>query len=126
MTARAGVLADGEPPDVALREWLHDMTSRIGPYKGLPGTMLGALIDPDSALRATCEDMMAAGERLLASAQATGAVRADVSWEDLFTAVTAISGIAVQSGNTIAARILDVYLDGLRTTGRRPPASLLP
>jgi hypothetical protein len=31
----------------------------------------------------------------------------------VFTAVAAISGIAVQSGKDTAERVLDVYLDGL-------------
>jgi AcrR family transcriptional regulator len=114
LSDRAAVLAETEPPEAALRDWLRDVTSRIGPYRGLPGSMVGALIDGDSELRVTCEGMMGAGERLLASAQAAGVVRADVSFHDVFTAVAAISGIAVQSGTDTAVRVLDVYLDGLR------------
>jgi hypothetical protein len=68
--------------------------------------------------------MMTAGEQLLTSAQAAGAVRTDASWKDVFTAVAAISGIAVQSGKDTAARVLDVYLDGLRPTGGSTAASL--
>jgi AcrR family transcriptional regulator len=116
MASRAADLAASEPPEAALRDWLRDVTGRIGPYRGLPGSMVGALVDSDSELRVTCEGMMAAGEQLLASAQAAGAVRTDVSWEDVFTAVAAISGIAVQSGKDTASRVLDVYLDGLITT----------
>jgi hypothetical protein len=62
---------------------------------------------------------MTAGHDLLARAQQAGAVRADVSWPDVFTAVAAISGVAVQSGKDVAARVLDVYLDGLRATSAR-------
>jgi AcrR family transcriptional regulator len=116
MSAHAAELAATEPPEVALRDWLREVTSRIGPYRGLPRSMLGALIDDDSGLRLTCEGMMAAGEQLLTSAQAAGTVRSDLSWEDVFTAVAAISGIAVQSGRDTADRVLDVYLDGLRAT----------
>jgi AcrR family transcriptional regulator len=115
MTARAAELAASEPPGEALTTWLTEVARRIGPYKGLPGSMLGAAIDADSELRATCEGMMDAGRDLLTSAQAVGAVRPDVSWEDVFTAVAAISGTAMQSGPDAAARILAVYLDGLRS-----------
>jgi AcrR family transcriptional regulator len=124
MAGRAADLAASEPPEAALRDWLHDVTARIGPYRGLPGSMVDALIDGDSGLRVTCEGMMTAGEQLLASAQAAGAVRTDASWKDVFTAVAAISGIAVQSGKDTAARVLDVYLDGLRPTGGSTAASL--
>jgi len=47
-----------------------------------------------------------------------------VTWDDVFTAVAAISGIASQSGKAgktgkdAAARVLAVYLDGLRTPSR--------
>jgi AcrR family transcriptional regulator len=119
LTARAAELSSRESPEDAFRDWLRDMTSRIGPYEGLPGTMVGALIDGDSELRVTCAGMMTAGHDLLARAQQAGAVRADVSWPDVFTAVAAISGVAVQSGKDVAARVLDVYLDGLRATSAR-------
>lgn len=114
LTARAAELSSTESPEDAFRDWLRDMTGRIGPYEGLPGTMVGALIQDDSELRVTCADMMTAGQDLLARAQQAGAVRADVSWPDVFTAVAAISGVAVQSGKDVAARVFDVYLDGLR------------
>jgi len=42
-------------------------------------------------------------------------IRPDVTWPDIFTAVAAISAIATQSGPDTSTRILDVYLDGLRT-----------
>jgi AcrR family transcriptional regulator len=113
MSDRATELAETEPPEAALRDWLRLVTSRIGPYRGLPGSMVKALIDDDSELRTTCEGMMDAGARLLGTAQAVEAVRADVTWQDVFTAVAAISGIAVQSGKDTAERVLDVYLDGL-------------
>ena len=119
LTARAGQLSAELPPDQALESWLRDMAGRIGPYEGLPKTMTGALIHNDSALYATCAEMMSAGEDLLSRAQQTGAVRADVQWPDMFTAVAAISGIAVQSGKDAAVRVLDVYLDGLRATEGR-------
>ena len=71
-----------------------------------------------SLLRAPCSEMMGAGHELLARAQADGAVRPDVTWPDVFTAVAAISAIATRSGPDASARVLGVYLDGLRT----PPA----
>jgi hypothetical protein len=44
-----------------------------------------------------------------------------VTWDDVFTAVAAISGIASQSGKAgqdAAIRVLAVYLDGLQNQAR--------
>jgi AcrR family transcriptional regulator len=119
MSARAADMSAAMPPGEALAAWLADIVARIGPYRGLPGTLLGAAVDEDSAVRAACEGMFGAGRDLLARAQAAGEVRADVSWDDVFTAVAAISGITVQSGRDAATRVLAVYLDGLRLTPGR-------
>jgi AcrR family transcriptional regulator len=120
MSANATELSRAKPPGEALEAWLADVAGRIGPYRGLAGSMLVAVTGEgaeDSALRATCADMMDAGRGLFARAQAAGAVRSDVTWDDVFTAVAAISGIASQSGKAgkdAVTRVLAVYLDGLR------------
>lgn len=114
MTARAAELSAANPPDEALALWLADFVSRIGPYRGLPGTMLGAAVHEDSELHATCAAMTEACRELLARAQENGTVRPDTTWEDVFTAAVAISGITAQSGPEPASRVLAVYLDGLR------------
>jgi AcrR family transcriptional regulator len=120
LSARATELSATRPPGGALEEWLTDVARRIGPYRGLPGTMLELVWDleaGDKDLRVTCADMMDAGRGLLARAQAAHAVRPDVTFDDVFTAVAAISGIAHKSGQEAAARVLAVYLDGLRAGG---------
>jgi AcrR family transcriptional regulator len=114
LNARATDLARARPPGEALREWLADVASKIGPYQGLPAAMLDAVASDGSPLGMPCADMMDAGYELLARAQADGAVRPDVTWPDVFTAVAAISAIATRSGPDASARVLGVYLDGLR------------
>jgi hypothetical protein len=42
-----------------------------------------------------------------------------VTWDDVFTAVAAISGITHKSGHDAATRVLAVYLDGLRASGQQ-------
>jgi AcrR family transcriptional regulator len=117
MAARARDLAVTIPPADALATWLGELAVRIGPYKGLPAE---SVIHGDSALRTACEDMMDAGRDLLTAAQSANTVRPDVVWEDVFRAVVAISGIAVQSGPESARRVLAIYLDGLRAFQARP------
>jgi AcrR family transcriptional regulator len=126
LSTTAEQLAAARPAGEALDEWLTQVAGRIGPYRGLAASMLEAVTDEesgDAALRQACEGMMESGRELLAAAQAAGTVRQDVTWHDVFTAVAAISGIASQPGKQdrdAAARVLAVYLDGLRAT--RPPA----
>jgi AcrR family transcriptional regulator len=123
MAADAAKLSATRPPDEALAVWLAGVARRIGPYEGLSISMLDAVTgdgSDDQPLRAACDEMMDAGRGLLARAQAEGVVRSDVTWEDVFTAVAAVSGIAGRSGpaaKDTAARFLAVYLDGLRSAG---------
>jgi AcrR family transcriptional regulator len=123
MAADAAELSATRPPAEALALWLAGVARRIGPYEGLSISMLDAVTGDgggDEPLRAACDAMMDAGRGLLDRAQAEGAVRSDVTWEDVFTAVAAVSGIAGRSGpaaKETAARFLAVYLDGLRSAG---------
>ena len=130
MSACAADLSATKPPGEALESWLADVARRIGPYRGLAGTMLDAVTGEgaaDSDLCVTCNDLMDAGRHLLARAQADHAVRPDVTWNDVFTALAAISGITHKSGPDAATRVLAVYLDGLRASAKQgatggPPA----
>ena len=126
LNARAAELAQARPPGEALREWLADVAGKIGPYQGLPAAMLDAVTSDGSPLGRPCADMMDAGYELLARAQADGAVRPDVAWPDVFTAVAAISAIATRSGPDASARVLGVYLDGLLYGALLTPAASLP
>jgi AcrR family transcriptional regulator len=119
MNARAAELSTAKPSGQALEEWIADVASKIGPYHGLPAAMEDAVTTDGSSLSGLCADLMDTGHGLLTRAQADGVIRPDVTWPDIFTAVAAISAIATRSGPDASARILDVYLDGLR---RRPDA----
>jgi AcrR family transcriptional regulator len=112
LNERAAALAELRSPGDALCDWLADIAGRIGPYQGLPALLDGKEVD-GSPLRSLCDDLTSTGESLLAQAKAGGSVRPDVVWPDVFTAVTAISGVAVRSGPEACDRVLRVYLDGL-------------
>jgi AcrR family transcriptional regulator len=117
LNARAAELSETKPAGEALEEWLGYIASRIGPYNGLPAAMDDAIAMDGSPLGALCADLMDAGDRLLTRAQADGAIRPDVKFPDIFTAVAAISAIATRSGPDTSTRILNVYIDGLRPSG---------
>jgi AcrR family transcriptional regulator len=114
MAELAAELAATQPPDQALAAWLTQLARRWAPYKGMPGSLMAAMENRDSELGALCGGMAAAGRELFAAAQADGSIRADVAWDEVFTAITAISWAASQSSPERAGRILAVYLDGLK------------
>ncbi len=122
LNARAAELSENKPAGEALEEWLADITRRIGPYQGLPAALDEALATDGSPLSGLCADLMEAGNGLLARAQADGTIRPDVTFPDIFTAVAAISAIATRSGPEASARVLGVYLDGLRAAPAPAPA----
>jgi AcrR family transcriptional regulator len=123
LNVRAAELGDAKPPGEALVEWLADIASRIGPYHGLPAAMDEAVTTDGSPLSALCADLMGTGDGLLSRAQADGVIRPDVAFPDIFTAVAAIAAIATRSGPDASTRILNVYLDGLRTAPTRGRAA---
>lgn len=123
LNARAAELSETKPAGEALEEWLGYIASRIGPYNGLPAAMDDAIAMAGSPLGALCADLMDAGHTLLTRAQADGVIRPDVTWPDVFTAVAAISAIATRSGPDASSRILNVYLDGLRTASVPSPGN---
>jgi AcrR family transcriptional regulator len=114
MCALAADLAATRSPGDAIGTWLSELARRWGPYKGLPGSLLSAMTDKGSDMHDTCGAMVDAGRDLFAAAQSAGEIRADVTWDEVFTAVTAVSWAAAQSSPERADRILAVFLDGLR------------
>jgi AcrR family transcriptional regulator len=114
MRALAAELTATEPPAVALGIWLSQLARRWGPYKGLPGSLLSAMTYKESDMHDICGGMIEAGKALFGRAQSAGDIRADVTWDEVFTAVTAISWAASESSPERADRILTLFLDGLR------------
>jgi AcrR family transcriptional regulator len=118
MAELAAELAAAMPPVDALAAWLAQLARRWAPYKGIPGSLLAAIMDKDSELGQPCGVMSTAGQELFLAAQADGDIRADATWDEVFTAVTAISWAASQSSPERGDRILAVFLDGLKHHGQ--------
>ncbi|MFD8081608.1 TetR/AcrR family transcriptional regulator [Kitasatospora sp. NPDC059722] len=114
----ADELVEAEPPGVALTRWLEEFALRSGAYRGLPASVMSALHDEGSELHASCSAMYQAAARLLAGAQAAGAVRTDVEPEDLFAAAAAVGWAAEHTDPKRASRILALLNAGLLSDGR--------
>jgi len=105
-------LSDAPPWD-ALVGWLHRFIGYVATKHALAEELF-AVADRDSEVFKSCRGAFyAAGEPLLQRAQAAGAVRPDVSIDDVVKMVGGIAKIQGTDPETVD-RILSVALDGLR------------
>ncbi|GGT57646.1 TetR/AcrR family transcriptional regulator [Streptomyces purpureus] len=117
LVERSHALADAGEPCRALVEWLRDLITHAGEYRGLARALMSASYDESSALSQCSVPLRAAGERLLARAQEAGTVRPDVSIGDLLQLTNAIALAAEQNPDdtALADRLLTLTLRGLKT-----------
>ncbi|WP_330173932.1 TetR/AcrR family transcriptional regulator [Streptomyces sp. NBC_01498] len=113
---RSRELAGAERPCQALVAWLRALITHAGEYRGLSRALMSASHDESSALTQCSSGLRAAGERLLVRARLSGAVRADVSIDDLMQLTNAIALAAEQTPDDpeLADRLLTLTLTGLR------------
>jgi AcrR family transcriptional regulator len=117
----AADFAELEPWD-SLVGWLNRFTQYVSTKKALSAELL-ATIGMESEIFKMCHTAIyAAGEPLLARAQAAGAVRPDVTFCDVVRLVSGISMIRFAEPDQIN-RVLGVALDGLRYQADAPRAS---
>ncbi|WP_405968589.1 TetR/AcrR family transcriptional regulator [Streptomyces sp. NBC_00015] len=96
LTAKADALETSSSPEDALVSWLRDCVAWTTEYQGVTALMAAAIEDTDSALHASCVTLRAAGARLLARAQASGAARTDIDGTDLFALVAGLAWLSDQ------------------------------
>lgn len=116
LIARSHELAAAEHPCGALVEWLGAIVTHAGEYRGIAQALMTTSRDETSALSRCRLPLREAGAVLLARAQESGAVRADVSIDDLMQLTNAIALAAEQSPDDpeLAGRLLTLTLVGLR------------
>ncbi|MFD9543166.1 TetR/AcrR family transcriptional regulator [Streptomyces sp. NPDC060022] len=122
LLARSHELAEAEQPCRALVEWLGAIVTHAGEYRGLAQALMSASGDTTSALAQCNVPLRQAGARLLARAQASGSVRADVSIDDLLQLTNAIALAAEQTPSDpgLADRLLMLTLQGLKSGAAAP------
>jgi len=101
------------PPWEALSAWLHRLVEYVGRKHALAEELWNYL-DRDAEFFSGCRTaLFAAGEPLLARAQAAHEVREDVDYNDVIQMVGGIGKNPATPPEQVA-RILDIALDGLR------------
>ncbi|MEU1125193.1 helix-turn-helix domain-containing protein [Streptomyces sp. NPDC005899] len=116
LLARSRDLAEADQPCAALMEWLRAIVTHAGEYRGLARALMCASGDTSSALMQCHVPLRQAGSLLLERARSSGAVRADVSIDDLLQLTNAIALAAEQSPGdpALADRLLRLTLQGLK------------
>jgi AcrR family transcriptional regulator len=124
LVATAEELLTHPSPGEALARWARATVAHMSPYRGLATSLLSGLKDENSALYQACQQMTAAGERLLDRARTAGLVRAEVGAADMFALINAAAWVREQVPAEQGDRLLAFMLDGLRpVTGEtRHPA----
>jgi AcrR family transcriptional regulator len=104
----------------AVLGWLRLFARHSGTYRGLPRSVLVGLDEEGSPLHASCARMQGGAARLMAAAREAGAVRDDVSTEDVLAIVAGIAWVVEQvGGEGRADRLLGLVRDAL-AVARRP------
>ncbi|MEW2507816.1 TetR/AcrR family transcriptional regulator [Amycolatopsis sp. CA-161197] len=117
LRTRAEALAD--TPDLAapdaLLTWLGELATGARTYLGLPESIMAALADEESALHASCAAMRSSAGRLLARAQDSGRVRADVTVYEVISLALGLAWAAQQPGGPadLMERLLSTAMHGL-------------
>ncbi|MEX3859396.1 TetR/AcrR family transcriptional regulator [Paraburkholderia sp. BR10923] len=101
-------------PSASIRAFVKELVNHASHYRGL-AALLGTVLQEDTP---GCHAGREEGRRLLQRAQKSGAVRKDVSFDDLVCMVTAIS-LAIEQGGSSKSRVahlVDLFLDGIGNT----------
>jgi len=98
-------------PSASIRAFVRDLVAHASHYRGLAAS-LGTVLKCGTA---GCQAGQEEGQRLLQRAQKAGAIRRDVSVDDLVCVVMAVS-LATEQGGTAASRVghlVDLFIDGI-------------
>jgi AcrR family transcriptional regulator len=109
-------LLDDPDPVAALQRWLAAYVDQGGMYEGMART----LVKPGGPEgKDACAMSRAAGAALIARAAAGGLIRASTNIEDVLDLAAAIAWVGEQPERDPGqpARLLQILVDGLRTTG---------
>ncbi|MFG1913096.1 TetR/AcrR family transcriptional regulator [Kribbella sp. NPDC048928] len=122
LTAGAHELLAELGPAAALRRWMDLFGDWIATKNGMLDTLRAMVASGEIAHDDTRTELLAAIDELLDAGRAAGELRADVPAEDLAAALIGIFTVAGSPGrDAMAARLLNLLMDGLRSSACRHP-----
>jgi AcrR family transcriptional regulator len=116
LSERFAELSVSADAGAALHTWMLSMAEHIGTFDGLPDTVAQAAQEGDSPLGLSCGEMTQATQVLLSRAQAAGAVRADVTGDDIFLIANSLAWATQRCGYSSSDhdRLLNLVTTGLK------------
>jgi AcrR family transcriptional regulator len=116
LVATARALAETEPPGAAFYQFIDVMAVEGARNRGIGDALTGAGFDIQAAAGRADQDLMGMWSSLLASAQAAGEVRADITVDDVKTLVMGCCKASKDPDASQAAtrRLVSVVAAGLR------------
>jgi AcrR family transcriptional regulator len=124
LTTGARELLDRLDPPAALRRWMDLFGEWIAAKNGMLDTLLAMIESGEIAHAHTRTELLAAIGDILEAGRTTGQLRADVPAEDIAAALIGIFTVTGSPGHeAMAARLLDLLLDGLRSPVREHPVA---
>jgi len=125
LTTGARELLDRLPPAAALRRWMDLFGDWIATKNGMLGTLLAMIESGEIAHGQTRTELLAAITTLLEAGRAVDELRRDVTAEDVAASLIGIFTVAPRpQREALAARLLDLLMDGLRATASLAPRRL--
>jgi AcrR family transcriptional regulator len=110
-----------EPID-ALRRWMRSIVKFVATKKGMSAALALAAYQNSELFSDSFDRLTRAVGGLLERAITTGEIRDDISSEDLLRALVGMCYMHDQPGwQASVLRLVDVFIDGLRTPPRTPP-----
>jgi AcrR family transcriptional regulator len=118
LVATARTLAETQPPGAAFYSFIEVMAVEGARNRGIGDALAGAGFDIQAAAGRADQDLMGMWSSLLASAQAAGEVRADITVDDVKTLVMGCCKASKDpdASQAAARRLLSVVAAGLRPT----------
>ncbi|MCO5997321.1 TetR/AcrR family transcriptional regulator [Actinoallomurus rhizosphaericola] len=120
-TGARELLAQLDPP-AALRRWMDLFGKWIATKNGMLDTMLAMVESGEIAHAHTRTELLGAIDDILEAGRTSATLRADVPAEDIAAALIGIFTVAGSPEHAaMAARLLDLLMDGLRPSACGPP-----
>jgi AcrR family transcriptional regulator len=122
LTAGARELLARHDPPAALRRWMDLFGDWIATKNGMLDTLLAMVESGEIAHAHTRTELLAAIDDILEAGRASGELRADVPAEDIAAALIGIfTVVGSPEHEAMAARLLDLLMDGLRSSACGQP-----
>jgi AcrR family transcriptional regulator len=120
LTTGAHELLDLLPPAAALRRWMDLFGDWIATKNGMLETLLAMIETGEIAHGQTRTELLSAIATILDAGRESNDLRTDVSAEDIAASLIGIFTVAPkQQRDDLAGRLLDLLMDGLRSSDRR-------